>query len=300
MIGNVHYVIFIDNFLIPSIIILFGGVVVFWNKIENISAEDLILDIDELEMMWDKEIFPSLLQKYKVKPDSQIICVEYKYEEMFFIENVELYEYFIWTDTKNLMLYKKGPFTFDVFLAEDQNIALKDIIDKTYIPISIPISNISYFRPEGDIHHETKITGSGGDGGGFDIGGALVGGLVAGGVGAIIGSRKETNPIDIKSEYIEHDERKCVLYYSENGHDKSITFTHDAFDVLKKLIPDKEYMIVEEIKKREIIGESQTHQPQPSTASIPDQIRELSKLKDEGILTEEEFNIKKAELLAKM
>jgi hypothetical protein len=33
---------------------------------------------------------------------------------------------------------------------------------------------------------------------------------------------------------------------------------------------------------------------------IPSQIRKLSALKDEGILTEEEFNTKKSELLNKM
>ena len=38
----------------------------------------------------------------------------------------------------------------------------------------------------------------------------------------------------------------------------------------------------------------------PSNQGIPEQIKKLSTLKDEGILTEEEFNTKKAELLAKM
>ena len=39
---------------------------------------------------------------------------------------------------------------------------------------------------------------------------------------------------------------------------------------------------------------------QPKAESIPDQIKKLSELKDAGILTEDEFNTKKAELLAKM
>jgi hypothetical protein len=40
--------------------------------------------------------------------------------------------------------------------------------------------------------------------------------------------------------------------------------------------------------------------PNPSNQYIPGQIKKLATLKDEGILTEEEFNTKKAELLAKM
>ena len=43
------------------------------------------------------------------------------------------------------------------------------------------------------------------------------------------------------------------------------------------------------------------HQPPPAgQVDIPDQIRKLSQLKDQGILTDEEFSTKKAELLAKL
>lgn len=40
--------------------------------------------------------------------------------------------------------------------------------------------------------------------------------------------------------------------------------------------------------------------PSKRTLDIPDQIRKLAELKDQGILTEEEFESKKKELLAKM
>jgi hypothetical protein len=41
-------------------------------------------------------------------------------------------------------------------------------------------------------------------------------------------------------------------------------------------------------------------QPTPSDATIPEQIADLSKLKDQGVLTEDEFAAKKAELLARI
>jgi hypothetical protein len=40
--------------------------------------------------------------------------------------------------------------------------------------------------------------------------------------------------------------------------------------------------------------------PAPLPTSIPDQIRELGELRDSGLLTEEEFATKKAELLARL
>jgi Short C-terminal domain len=39
---------------------------------------------------------------------------------------------------------------------------------------------------------------------------------------------------------------------------------------------------------------------QVSTPSIPEQISQLAALRDAGILTEEEFNAKKAELLSRL
>lgn len=43
----------------------------------------------------------------------------------------------------------------------------------------------------------------------------------------------------------------------------------------------------------------QPQQPGPGSDSLPDQLRKLSDLHDEGILTDEEYETKKAELLAR-
>lgn len=51
---------------------------------------------------------------------------------------------------------------------------------------------------------------------------------------------------------------------------------------------------------RNNMGKKSHVSSETKTESIPDQIKKLSELKDQGILTEEEFNSKKKELLAKM
>ena len=56
---------------------------------------------------------------------------------------------------------------------------------------------------------------------------------------------------------------------------------------------------VEYVKSRIEKKDQETTPPEP-TVDIPDQIRQLAALKDQGILTEEEFELKKTELLARI
>lgn len=188
------------------------------------------------------------------------------------------------------------PLYFD--LPEHTN--LSDDEFKQFFSLStIPIDNILHFKFYGEVWRETKITGSGGGGGGSSVGDAIIGGLIAGDAGAVIASRREIEPIKINSQTITHDDRRCELYYKKDNKIEIITFRHDDYDILKELIPKKEYAYIQRQKEQEMLA---TQQPQPTqiASSIPDQIRELAKLKDDGILTEEEFASKKAELLSKM
>jgi len=161
----------------------------------------------------------------------------------------------------------------------------------------IPKNKIKYFKVEGDLINETKI--SGGGGGGSSISGALVGGIVAGGVGAIIGSRKGIDPI--KSEFITHDNRKIVFCFeNQNNKIESYHFIYDnAIKVFNDLIPNKNYDLIK-------VQERKTKQSQKKTSTIKksesytDNLRELAKLRDEGIITDEEFNEKKNIILRKI
>jgi hypothetical protein len=159
---------------------------------------------------------------------------------------------------------------------------------------SIPISDIEYFSKRGKISRETKI--SGGGGGGSSLGGAVTGALLAGDAGAVIGSRKKVE--GIKSEVVTHDSRETFLnFFDENKNRHSLFFDINGYHVLNDLIPEKEFSIVSAIKSSGII---RTQTMKNEKQDIPSQIRELSKLKDEGILTEQEFTEKKKVLLDKI
>ena len=141
----------------------------------------------------------------------------------------------------------------------------------------------------GDVGYGGDGANSGGGGGGISIGGAIIGGMIAGDVGAIVGSRQGT--AEIKSELVTHDSR-CTILKTKTT---SLRMSFEAYDVLSELIPEKEYNVVQELKKLSIVTKSSS-----TTISATEQIRELAKLKDDAILTEEEFIEKKRELLTKM
>lgn len=169
-----------------------------------------------------------------------------------------------------------------------------------------PLDEIEYFTQDGELYREQVI--SGGGGGGSSLGGAILGGLIAGEAGAVVGSRKQTEAI--KSETITHDTRHTILKLKS----RSIEMDTNAFEVLNELIPEKEYSIVQELRKQNIIASqlqlqgliqeqispSQVQLQTTVSVSIATQIEELAGLRDRGILTEEEFNEKKKVLLDRM
>ena len=188
---------------------------------------------------------------------------------------------YIWKSDENIFFFPCVPETVD------------SISFATLKINSIPISQIEYFSKRGEVFRENKI--SGGGGGGSSIGGAIAGGLVAGEAGAVIGSRKKIN--EIKSELITHDTRETFVNYFANNEKHSLFFDIYAFQIFNDLIPEKEFSIVNTIKSSEIIKNQVNTKSQKS---VTDQLRELAKLRDDGIITENEFNEKKKQLLDKI
>lgn len=154
--------------------------------------------------------------------------------------------------------------------------------------IEISINNIKSFLRQGDLYVETNI--SGGGGGGTSIKGAVVGEVIAGPAGAIIGSRKKNDPIKTENNVV--DKRQTILEFEYNNNLTYMYFDSKAYDVFMNIIPSKEINFVnsKNIKKNELIDSD----------DIYNQIKKLSELKNEGILTEEEFNEKKKVLLGKI
>lgn|GEM_PF-913686 len=106
----------------------------------------------------------------------------------------------------------------------------EDIRNKVY---KIFFDDIDWFTYDDTI--DKKVYISGGDGGGTSIKGAVVGGIVAGVPGAIIGSRKKTNPIT--TTYKEIDNRKCILRINNNGKKQILTMSAEVYDMLNQYIP---------------------------------------------------------------
>lgn len=188
---------------------------------------------------------------------------------------------FIWKSDGNICFFPCTPETVDSLSFTTLKIE------------SVPISQIEYFSKRGEVFRENKI--SGGGGGGSSIGGAVAGGLIAGEAGAVIGSRKKVN--EIKSELITHDTRETFVNYFVGNERHSLFFDDNAFQRFNDLIPEKEFSIVNAIKSSEIIKNQVSANSQKS---VTDQLRELAKLRDDGIITENEFNEKKKQLLDKI
>lgn len=103
----------------------------------------------------------------------------------------------------------------------------------------ISVDDILYFEELGELRKYTKVTG-----GGSSLKGALLGYVLAGDVGAIIGSREP-----VKSTVVSEDERKVELIYKNaDGEIENLEFAHDAYAMLKVLIPDKELRRMKNMK----------------------------------------------------
>lgn len=140
------------------------------------------------------------------------------------------------------------------------------------------------------------------------VGGAIVGGTLAGGAGAVIGGlsgatrrNMEIKTLDIKILLRNTRRSTCILNFNnserilktKNNADNKLYETYQknanrAKDILS--------VIIDKAKQKPItpIKQEVSHVQQ---SSIADELTKLAKLKSDGILTEEEFNIQKTKLL---
>ena len=156
---------------------------------------------------------------------------------------------------------------------------------------TIPICKIDYFTLTGEVSYSTKVSG-----GNSGIGGAAVGYALGGSLGAAL----LANPTEIKSEEIRHDERRVYLQYSKDNKTYSLNFMPSELASIRELIPEKEYgkNPMTQIQK----DESARTTPKENTENkVPfdvfNTLKKLSELKEQGVLTEDEFGKKKEELL---
>ena len=253
------------------IIFLFLGISGYITFKVGISAEDpAIRMLDEYYDNNAKSIYDEISKVIGVSGTSKILKIDN--DAVMFKNNDNIY-YFLDLKAIRNMVMELVPNLNNASVDFDTNLCVTEI----------PINRIKYFVNSGDLQYTTEISG-----GGSSLTGAVVGGVIAGGTGAIIGSRKQ-----IHSEIIEHDTRKTILkYFSEENKLVESVFSYKAFSALEELIPEKEYNIViaEQAQKK-----SKVHQT--SNTTIKKKLKELELLKDENLITADEYNIKRKNII---
>ena len=125
-------------------------------------------------MKWYNDVYLSLLKKYDVQKEKAVIIkVGTKTGEN---DQVNA----IWIKEDNLYMFPHISDTDIQFMGKRNEIVPIKTLESIYVLRIIPICNIEYFKIEGEIFRETKISGgggSGGGGGGYDVGGAIIGGI---------------------------------------------------------------------------------------------------------------------------
>lgn len=121
---------------------------------------------------------------------------------------------------------------------------------------------------------------------GTNLKGAVIGGLIAGEAGAIIGSQHNKNTIYSTVNTI--DEKYVELYYYLGKDIRMIRLDADAYPLLQNWYPDKSYDYV-------VSNIDDMHNEH--TLSEADEIRKYKELFDDGIISQEEYENKKRQLL---
>ena len=121
----------------------------------------------------------------------------------------------------------------------------------------------------------------------ISIGKAIVGGMICGPIGAILGGFMGEN----KNQY------KVVLVLSKYDEEYIILLNKVSFESLKQIIPEKEVYSTSELQKPKAPQSSIVNTIQTHPLSIAEQLEKLATLKEQGVLTEEEFNSQKQKLL---
>ena len=190
-------------------------------------------------------------------------------------------DFYIWSDVNG---------TLTIFPTEDHikrehidyRTVPKDIesLNPNDIPVFvIPKDSIEYYNMTGTEKSETNIHT---DNAGTNIKGAIIGGLIAGDAGAIIGSQHNRNKVYSTTRHI--DERCVELFYKLDGKTQIVKLGTDAYSLLEKWYPEKSYGYV-------------VSRAKPSETSAFDEIKKFKELLDSGIITQDEFDAKKKELL---
>ena len=159
----------------------------------------------------------------------------------------------------------------------------------------VNLDRIEMYTLNGSVQYVSKVNNTGKK---VSLSGAVVGGVVAGPAGMIIGATKDRNNITTDME--EKDDRKIYIYYKDSNDEIKM------FNVEKSFFG--EYFNFDEFIKKELPTKSDvyliTHQEKNNnsnnTENLENSLIRLKKLYEDGLINEDDYEIKKKELLKKL
>ncbi|WP_159723138.1 SHOCT domain-containing protein [Enterococcus sp. CSURQ0835] len=152
--------------------------------------------------------------------------------------------------------------------------------------------------------YELLENGSSVTSGGLGVGRAVVGGVMLGGVGAVLGGvtkkKKQTNFVESLKILVTFKNRNPVsttIDFIKKKQQKDKKYEKILVQA-KETLSGFDYIIntLEGDKHSEVVGAMSNSKPS-STESVADELRKYKSLADDGIITQEEFDKKKKELL---
>ncbi len=150
------------------------------------------------------------------------------------------------------------------------------------------IDNILYFKYDENTSYTTSVSG-----GGANFEGAVKGAVLAGATGAIIGGG--ARPITSKTE--KHTEKAFVIKYTDGKEEKIDYYPEKYYEAYMKVIPKKEYSYVAMKSAKAVSNKASKINVKKNDKKELDDLVKLKELLDKGIITQEEFDAKKKQIL---
>lgn len=245
----------------------------------------------------------------------------------------ECYDFYIKETTPTYQIFSDKNKIAVLFIDEEKglNFLKIDGYEKEENRGIITYKNMHYYEKAGNIHYTTDIHGNyssfggGVTGGNFSKLAAVGGGALFGLMGMAVGAALTYKPVEqkpfktefsIDSDVRTIDDRNVILnFYSDSKQQYvDIELPYDIYNFLSTYLPEKKYSIVEELEKRTVLQQSGNAigngnllngasvqgieaKDESSDDVFARKIKKLKMMRDEGLLSDEEFDNKRKELL---
>jgi len=147
------------------------------------------------------------------------------------------------------------------------------------------LDKIAYFKEDGEYHRDLKVSGGGTN-------------LFLSQSTLVRGSYTDK----VKSETVVTDTRYTKILLTNN---KTIDLTFDSYEKIKRIMPEKEYDVVDAINENKIISGGSVAMPAVTSAKSNsddsmEKFEKLKKLFENGLISQEEYDQKRKDLLDSM